>query len=95
MTTPIEHQINLTVRCTKCGAGFGKCDCWPTVTLRCPKCKRTKRAPKCATDPPNTFYVESPCDKCDSGGDKPETMYFDSQNRQLHPQSGALLRRGA
>jgi hypothetical protein len=66
----------------------------PMVTLRCPKCQRTQRVAKHETDPPNTFFVETPCDRkrCDVGGDRPETMYFDEQNRQLDPETGELMR---
>lgn len=83
--------IDKGMRCTRCDAPMGQCDCWTTVTLRCPECKRTKQVTKHETDPPNTAIVEAPCDKCDRGGDKPETMYFDMKDRQLHPQTGELL----
>jgi ribosomal protein S27E len=63
------------------------------VTLRCPRCKRTKQVYAHETDPPNTRFIEAPCDKCDRGGDKPETNYFDAQDRQLHPETGELLSR--
>lgn len=64
------------------------------VTLRCPNCRRTKRVASDKTDPPNTAIVEAPCGKCDRGGNKPETMYFDAQERQLHPETGEPLVRG-
>lgn len=57
------------------------------VTLRCPKCRRTKRVASVKSDPKNTATVEAPCNKCDTGGDKPETMYFDAQDRQIHPRT--------
>lgn len=25
---PINSMIDAAVKCTKCGAGYGKCDCW-------------------------------------------------------------------
>jgi hypothetical protein len=28
MTTPIDTMILKSVKCVKCGAGYGKCDCW-------------------------------------------------------------------
>jgi hypothetical protein len=42
-------------------------------------------------DPPNTATVEAPCTKCDNPGDRPETMYFDAADRQLHPGTGRPL----
>lgn len=58
------------------------------VNLRCPKCKRVIRAASDRTDPPNTITVEAPCPKCDNPGDRPETMYFDLQDQQIHPATG-------
>lgn len=64
------------------------------VTLRCRSCKRTRRVAKHETDPPNTYWVEAPCDKCDRGRDKPETMYFDASGQQIHPETGEPFRDG-
>ena len=25
---PLDRLVGLSVRCVKCGAGYGKCDCW-------------------------------------------------------------------
>lgn len=61
------------------------------VNLRCPKCERVIRAAADKTDPPNTATVEAPCTKCDNPGDRPETMYFDSADRQLNPETGEPL----
>jgi hypothetical protein len=51
------------------------------ITLRCPLCKRTKSAPIDPTDPSGTAVVECVCDKCDHGGLKPETHYYDAKGR--------------
>lgn len=60
----------------------------PMVTLRCPSCQRKRRVARERTDPKRAFYVEIPCDKCDDGGGKPETVYFDALNRQINPRTG-------
>lgn len=87
--SPIEMMIDKATGYKPGSAAPAK----PMVTLRCPRCKRTMRVAKDDTDPPNTFFVEAPCDrrKCDVGGERPETMYFDAQDRQLHPETGELL----
>ena len=51
--------------------------------LRCTICKRIKSAPRDVSDPPNTVVVEAPCDRCDCGGLKPETSYYDLKGRQI------------
>ena len=49
MSHPINRMVESTVRCTICGAAYGKCDCW----IRCAFCgwsfeKGTKcRNPQC------------------------------------------------
>jgi hypothetical protein len=60
------------------------------VTLRCPRCKRTMRVAKHETDPPNTEIVESPCDrkKCDVGGERPETSYYNAKGEQIYGDTG-------
>lgn len=70
-------------RCTRCNAPMGTCDCWEQITLRCPRCKRTKAASRDPSDFPGTAVVEAPCDRCDDGGGFPETMYFDSTGKQI------------
>lgn len=53
---PIYRAINMTVRCTKCGAvGINSCDCWEECKCgwtkerggKCsnPQCKEPKKAP--------------------------------------------------
>lgn len=80
--SPIEALIDRGMKCTRCGAGMGKCDCWtPSITLRCPTCKITKMVCKDPSDPAGTAVVEYPCDGCDRGGNKPETLYYDAQGR--------------
>lgn len=64
--------------CTRCGANMGQCDCWVKVKLRCPMCKRTMMVSKDKTDPVGTAIVEAPCDRCDDGGLKPETRYYNA-----------------
>lgn len=71
----------MNFRCLKCGALMGHCNCWSKITLRCPQCKRTKRAPKDETDPAGTAVVEALCDRCDNGGNKPEVHYYDAAGR--------------
>jgi hypothetical protein len=34
MSSPLDKLILDSVKCTICGAGYGKCDCW----VRCTKC---------------------------------------------------------
>ncbi len=53
------------------------------VTLRCPKCDRTKDVRRHKTDPKDAVVVEAPCDRCDDGGGFPETMYFDAAGNQI------------
>ena len=84
MTAPINQMIDaLDLKCTRCGVGrkIG-CDCWAPITLRCPKCHRTQESHRDDSDPPGTAVVEAPCNRCDNGGDKPETLYFDAKGRQ-------------
>jgi hypothetical protein len=52
MTSPFDRMIMASVKCTICGAGYGKCDCWK----KCPRCgwsfqKGKKcRSPQCGGD---------------------------------------------
>lgn len=79
--SPIEAAMGRVMRCTRCTALMGNCNCWDKITLRCPDCGRTKQAYKDQSDPPGTAIVEAPCDKCGHGGNKPETHYYDVQGR--------------
>lgn len=72
-----------TFKCLRCGALMGKCECWTKVKLRCPKCSRTMEVTRDPTDPPGTAVVESPCNRCEESGGRPETLYFDAQGRQF------------
>ena len=81
--SPIERMIDAAT-----GYQPGTMRALPMVTLRCPHCKRKKRVRKERTDPKRTAYVEAACDKCDRGGDKAETMFFDALNRQINPATG-------
>jgi len=86
--SPIEVMADRVMKCVRCGAPMGGCDCWVKITLRCPKCKRTMQVTKDATNPPNTAIVEAPCDKCDRGGDKPETSYYNAKGQQIYGDTG-------
>jgi hypothetical protein len=65
--------------------GFGYCReinfVWEEITLRCPKCKRTKQAAQDPSDPTGTAVVEVTCDRCDDGGGFPEIHYYDAKGR--------------
>lgn len=65
---------------------------YPTITLRCPGCKRTMQVRKERHDLKNAATVEIQCDKCDTGGAFPETFYYDAQGRQLNPGTGKPFR---
>jgi hypothetical protein len=79
-TSPIDRMILGAVKCVRCGAGYGECGCWSTrITLRCPKCSRTKKADPEPSDPPGTAIVEATCDRCDDGGGFPEVHYYDAK----------------
>jgi len=80
---PISRMIDSIVRCLKCGAKMGECDCWVQVTLQCPQCKRTKLTGRDKTDPEGTAMVKVLCDRCDDGGGFPEVLYFDAAGKQL------------
>ena len=86
MSSPINAMIDAVVRCTKCGAGIGGCNCWATIVativLRCPKCKRTKQAQKLDTDYSETAAVEIVCPKCDDG-DFHEPSHFDAAGKHI------------
>lgn len=82
MASPIERMMDSVMRCVRCDAPMGKCDCWvKNITLRCPACKRTQMVCKDRSDPPGTAIVEATCDRCDDGGGFPETHYYDAQGR--------------
>lgn len=81
--TPIDALIDRAgMRCTRCSAPMGQCDCWEKkIKLRCPECKRTMQVVTEPTDPEGTAVVECICDKCDDGGNKPEVHYYDAKGR--------------
>lgn len=52
------------------------------ITLRCPKCRRTKSAKRDSSDPPGTVTVEIQCPKCNPG-DFDSPAYFDARGKEL------------
>jgi hypothetical protein len=52
MSSPLDKLIRDSVKCTICGAGYGKCDCW----VKCQRCgwsyekKRRCSNPDCGGD---------------------------------------------
>lgn len=85
--SPIEMMIDKAT-----GYVPGSPPKYPQVTLRCPKCKRTKEVRKDSTDLKNAAVVEIQCDKCDRGDGFPETFYYDADGRQLNPATGKPFR---
>lgn len=79
--SPIEMLIDKGMCCTRCSAPMGGCDCWTKITMRCPRCKRTKETHREETDPKGTAVVEALCDRCDDGGNKPEVHYYDAAGK--------------
>lgn len=61
--TPLDILIDRAdMRCTVCGTPRAEgCLCW--ITLRCPKCKRTKIGKREKGDPPGPV-VNLTCDRC-------------------------------
>ncbi len=57
-----------------------------TITLRCPRCKKEKVAPRSADlDPPEATVAESLCPTCidETGAREPECWYFDAQGQPV------------
>lgn len=54
------------------------------VLLRCPKCKREKRARKEQSDPPDTAVVELCCPEC-VGSNWEQIAYYDKGGREILP----------
>ncbi len=55
------------------------------VTMRCPTCKKEKRAQNHHTDPKGTAVVQVDCLDCDQPGDKDEGVrYFDEHGQELY-----------
>lgn len=52
------------------------------ITLHCPKCGRTKKAPKLRCEPIGTARVVMSCPKCNPDGFE-DVSYFDVQGKQL------------
>lgn len=75
--SPIEMMVDRA-----CGFDREAAEKRPTVTLRCPKCQRTRAADQDATDPPGTAVVQAQCPEC-VGGDFDEPLYFDASGKQL------------
>lgn len=55
----------------------------PPVTLRCPRCQKSKSVDRLRHDPPGTAVVEYPCPECHKQGEA-EVFYFDAAGRQLN-----------
>lgn len=53
-----------------------------TILLRCPKCRRSKRVPRCDHDYPEAVAVEIQCDRCNPG-DFDEPHYFDAAGKSI------------
>ena len=81
MRSPIDTLLDkVDFRCVKCGEKT--CDCWAQVTLRCPKCRTSKKVQKDDTDPKGTATVVVICPKCDEG-DFHECSYYDANGKPL------------
>lgn len=80
MRSPIEQMIDKA-----CGYDPATAPKVDMVTLRCPKCGRTKRVVRDKTDPPGTAVVEANCDKHSAEGCAEEVFYFDANGKQLLP----------
>lgn len=78
--SPLEAAVMRAVRCTRCGAAYGACDCW--ILLRCPKCRHEMRVARESTDYPEAVCVEVPCLKCDDG-DFHELRQFDRSGKMI------------
>lgn len=52
------------------------------VMLRCPKCKKTIRSPRLASDPPKTYEVRMTCHECQNGG-YDDTSYHDKSGKEI------------
>lgn len=63
---PIDMMIDrLDLRCTRCNTPKSVgCQCWVTVKLRCPACRRTKRTSREPGDVLVRGFVELKCPEC-------------------------------
>jgi hypothetical protein len=59
-----DRMILHAVKCVRCGADYGRCNCWDQVKLHCPGCGATKKATRAVSDPPGAKVVELACPKC-------------------------------
>ena len=57
--------------------------------LRCPKCKKTLRSPRLASDPPKTYEVRMTCHECQNGG-YDDTSYHDKNGKEIAQHNVAL-----
>lgn len=85
--SPIERMIDAA-----CGRPPGGKPSPQMITLRCPHCARTKPTTVEPIDPPGTAVIECMCDRCDTGGFKPEVSYYDAQGRQIDIDGNLLTR---
>jgi predicted RNA-binding Zn-ribbon protein involved in translation (DUF1610 family) len=66
------------------------------IHLRCPKCGRKQsNMLRIPSDPLAAVLAEILCPKCGSGGKDADTSYYDSQGRELNPETGAIWPLGA
>lgn len=52
------------------------------VTMHCPKCNRTKKAPRLGYEPKETARAVVSCPKCNPDGFE-DISYFDASGKQL------------
>lgn len=60
-------MIESVVRCVRCGAGFGKCDCYSSVTMECTSCGNEKKTDRDESWPSSTVRIEMVCPDCGTG----------------------------
>jgi len=88
----IETLIDRHMKCVRCGAQMGTCRCWEDVTLRCPKCRRTKQVAKDILDPIETATVEATCNQCHKRGLSAPIRYFDSKGQEIEQANAGSVR---
>jgi hypothetical protein len=77
MRSPIEMLIDKA-------CGFDRENYKPDfITLRCPQCKREKRAPRDASDLPGTAIVVAHCNECSGEDNGLYPEYFRENGTQI------------
>ena len=76
--TPMERAVDIAIF----GKVLGDGTVPRTVTLRCPKCLKTKQAKMQDSDPEGTARVDIQCPEC-NGGDFDTPRYFDETGKEL------------